>query len=150
MRLGRRFFHPALLGMLVTGIPPALLADQIKKGNLSPEEELRARKLMEMIRCPVCESQSIAESTSFLAKEMRNQVRRFIAEGKSREEILAYYRERYGDEIFLVPLDQKKRLLFYLSPFLFFLLGLAGVIYYIYRLNHSPPPSAPNSHSSRA
>jgi cytochrome c-type biogenesis protein CcmH len=97
---------------------------------LPPELEERAQRLMKMIRCPVCESQSVAESTSFLANEIRDRIRTFLSQGKSDGEILNYFRERYGDEILLLPQGRGGKLFLWI-PAIFFLLGLGVVALYL-------------------
>jgi len=97
---------------------------------LPPQLEERAQRLMKMIRCPVCESQSVADSTSFLANEIRDRIRTFLSQGKSDGEILNYFRERYGDEILLLPQGNTGRLFLWI-PAIFFLLGLGVVALYL-------------------
>ena len=51
------------------------------------KQELRARNISKNIRCMVCQNQSIDESNSHLAKDLRILIRDKIVEGKSDEEI---------------------------------------------------------------
>lgn len=134
---------PLRLGTLFLFLPFffPLGHSRLSAQELTEKEEHRAQRLMEMIRCPVCESQSVGASTSFLAQEMRNQIRRFVQEGKTDEEILAYYRERYGEEILLVPQGSSPNLLFWGAPFLMFLLGVLVVGFYLYRLKTGGSPA---------
>jgi cytochrome c-type biogenesis protein CcmH len=66
-------------------------------------EEARAQNLFRSVKCPVCEGQAVGDSDSDTAKEFQAIIREKIRAGKSDEEIYAFFRERYGDEILLFP-----------------------------------------------
>lgn len=63
------------------------------------KQEAKAQKLMQEIRCLVCQGQSISDSDAELAGDMRDLVRRRIAAGEKPEHIRAWLIERYGDWI---------------------------------------------------
>ncbi len=81
-------------------LPPAPLAyEQLK----DPEQEARARALMESLRCLKCQSQSIADSDAPMAGDMRHQVRTRIAAGDEPDAIRDWLVERYGDYVSYSP-----------------------------------------------
>ena len=63
----------------------------------------RARSIAETIKCPVCKSQSAAESDSAAAKAIRTEVARRIDTGQTDDEIREYFAGTYGEEILLTP-----------------------------------------------
>lgn len=63
----------------------------------------RAYSLEQRLRCPVCKSVSIAESPSDTATGMRQIVQTQVRAGRSDQQILDYFRARYGDWILLDP-----------------------------------------------
>jgi len=65
------------------------------------EIELRARDVVNALRCVVCQNQSIEESEATLAKDMRVIVRERIASGESDAQVIEFMRERYGDYVFI-------------------------------------------------
>jgi len=67
------------------------------------KQELRARDISKNIRCMVCQNQSIDESNSPLAKDLRILIRNKIKEGNKNEEIYKFLTDRYGDFILLKP-----------------------------------------------
>ena len=93
--------------------------------ELTPEQQRRAVGLYDELKCPVCKSQSVASSTSFLSEEMKKQIREFIASGKTDREIVDYYVTRYGDWILMRPKTEGSGLFAWLVP-VFLLLGVAG------------------------
>ncbi len=68
-----------------------------------PEQEARAQDLMREIRCVACENEPISNSGSDIAADMRERVRAMVSEGKSNEEIRAWFSERYGEFVLFRP-----------------------------------------------
>ncbi len=97
-----------------------------------PGLEDRVRAIASELRCVVCQNLSVADSPSELAKEMRNLVRELVQQGKSREEIDAYFVSRYGEFVLLSPPKRGFNLLVWGLPFLAIVVG-AGVVYLVAR-----------------
>jgi cytochrome c-type biogenesis protein CcmH len=109
---------PALADSL---LPPAPLADvQLP----DPEQERKAKALMETIRCVVCQGQSIADSDAEMAGDMRSLIRERIRAGESPDEIRAWLISRYGEWISFEPPFEPKTWLLWLLPILLVLAGL--------------------------
>ena len=68
------------------------------------------------IRCPVCQGMSIAESPSPMAQDMMGRVRAMLKEGKTGEDIRAYFVQRYGVWVLLDPPKQGFILFVWLVP----------------------------------
>lgn len=98
----------------------------------SVEVEDRTREIASELRCVVCQNLSVADSPSDLAKEMRNLVREQVQQGKSREEIQAYFVSRYGEYVLLSPPKRGFNLLVWGLPFLAIAVG-GGVVYLVVR-----------------
>ncbi|MBX3595234.1 cytochrome c-type biogenesis protein [Sphingomonas sp.] len=64
-----------------------------------PAREAQAAGLMAELRCLVCQGQSIADSDSDMAADMRRVVRTRIASGERPAEVRAWLIERYGDYV---------------------------------------------------
>ena len=88
-----------------------------------PALEARARALSLQLRCVQCQSQSIDDSDSPLAKDLRRLVRERIMLGDTDEQVIAYIVERYGDYVLLKPPVQGNTLLLWLAPILIFAAG---------------------------
>jgi len=101
--------------------------DEILKNS---KFELRARNISKNIRCMVCQNQSIDESNSPLAKDLRILIRDKIKEGNKDEEIYKFLTDRYGDFILLKPPLNSKNLILWLFPFIFLFLGVYVVFYH--------------------
>tara|TARA_B100000029_G_C17172752_1_gene813927 strand:- start:234 stop:641 length:408 start_codon:yes stop_codon:yes gene_type:complete len=99
--------------------------------TIEPEEvlkdkklELRAREISKSIRCMICQNQSIDDSNSQIAKDLRILIRKKITEGKNDKEIYKFLTDRYGDFILLKPPFNIKTLALWFLPFIFFVLGV--------------------------
>lgn len=74
-----------------------------KKHKLTESELKEKEELMNEIRCLVCSGQTIKDSETELAKNMRSFIDSQFEEGKSKAEVLHKLKELYGDEITLNP-----------------------------------------------
>ena len=103
------------------GISLAVEPDEILKNN---KKEVRARNISKKIRCMVCQNQSIDESNSPLAKDLRLLIRNKIEEGKEDKEIYKFLTDRYGDFILLDPPIKLGTLALWFLPIFFLLFGI--------------------------
>ena len=55
------------------------------------------------LRCPTCESLSVADSPSAPAAEIRRQIAVLLAEGRTAAEVKRHFVDRYGEWILLAP-----------------------------------------------
>ena len=97
-----------------------------------PQLELRARTISKNIRCMICQNQSIDESASPLAKDLRILVRNKLTEGLTDKEIYKFLTDRYGDFILLKPPLIKNTYVLWCIPFIIFILGII-VFYWNYK-----------------
>ena len=102
--------------------PSEVLAD--------PVLEARARALSTEIRCLVCQNQSIDDSSSRLAKDLRILIRKKISEGKSDKEIYNFLTDRYGEFILLNPPFKNYTFFLWLFPFALLLIGCFVVFWH--------------------
>ena len=94
--------------------------------------EQRTRDVAALLRCPVCQGLSVADSPSTMATNMRGQVRELVAAGYDQEQILAYFERSYGEFVRLQPPLRGVNWLVWLAPILG-LLGGAGVVWWALR-----------------
>jgi len=99
----------------------ALQPDEILKNQ---QQEQRAREISKIIRCMVCQNQSIDDSNAPLARDLRILIREKIKQGETNKEIYKFLTDRYGDFILLKPPLKLSTLVLWFSPFLFFILGI--------------------------
>jgi cytochrome c-type biogenesis protein CcmH len=90
---------------------------------------------------PCCWQESVAVHRSEAAAEMRAEIGRMVAAGRTEDQIVSEYVARYGERILLEPLGSKL-LWLRLIPVAAAALALAGLILLIRRLRRRPPPPA--------
>jgi len=94
-----------------------------------PEQEQQAVKLMDSLRCVVCQGQPISGSNADLAADMRRVVREKIAAGEKPENVRAWLVQRYGDWVSFKPQVKPATMPLWLLP----LLALAGGLFLVTR-----------------
>ena len=115
----RYFIQFALLLLLIQGA----FAESIDvKDFENSSQESRYIDLIDNIRCPVCQGQSIGGSNSGLAKDLREQVRIMILSDKSDDDIYLFMIERYGDFVIFKPPINWKTYLLWFTPLIFLVL----------------------------
>ncbi len=94
-----------------------------------PVLEARARDLSKGLRCLVCRNESIDESSSELAEELRVLVRERLVMGETDAQVLDYLVARYGEYVLLEPTKGGANLILWIAPLGLLLLGgaVAGV-----------------------
>ena len=85
--------------------------------------EAMTTALASELRCPVCQGNSIQDSPSELAQQMRSLIRDQLRSGKTPDEVRAYFVDKYGEWILLAPKAQGLNLIVYLVPFAALALG---------------------------
>ncbi|MGR8930636.1 MAG: cytochrome c-type biogenesis protein [Gammaproteobacteria bacterium] len=93
-----------------------------------PAKEEAYQSLITELRCLVCQNQTIADSNADLAKDLRQQVYDMLRQGKSRQDIVNFMTQRYGDFVMYRPAFNVKTLLLWLGPAVFLLSGIIAVI----------------------
>jgi len=87
--------------------------------GVSQEIDRNEKVMIELaaeLRCVVCQNQSLLESDSDLAKDLKNLILLKLSEGKSKEEIKQFLVERYGEFILFKPLMNKSNLVLWFAP----------------------------------
>ncbi|MCW8964110.1 MAG: cytochrome c-type biogenesis protein CcmH [Gammaproteobacteria bacterium] len=116
-----RLINILLAGWLLMASGLALAIQDIELRNV--EDEPRFNELSNVLRCMVCQNQSIADSNAELARDFRNQVKEKINAGQSNDEIVDYMVQRYGDYILYKPPFNVATALLWLGPFLLVIVG---------------------------
>ena len=106
-----------------------------------------------MLRCPVCQGLSVGDSPSAMAMNMKEQVRELLARGYSREQILSYFEQSYGQFVLLKPKFQGVNSLVWILPLLALAIGAGLVIFKMKKLERpvvvKQPADAPDDYVSR-
>ncbi len=104
--------------------------------------EARTAAVASTLRCPVCQGESIQDSPSELAQQMRSVVRDRLRSGESPEQVKAYFVSRYGEWILLEPKMSGLNVLLYAVPVVLVIGGLALVVVLVRRWTTAAGPTA--------
>lgn len=93
------------------------------------------------LRCPVCQSESAADSSSASSIEFRNIIRERLQAGESRADIIGFFQNKYGDWILMDPPARGLYLWVWGLPVAAGVLGLGflGVLLARWRKNAAEP-----------
>lgn len=140
-----------LLAALLLSLASAGVARAVDPEEQLPNahQEARARAISRELRCVVCQSQTIDDSSAPVAKALRKLVRDRIVAGDSDRQVVAAVTARYGEFVLLKPRFQWSTALLWLGPFAVLGLGGAGAAVYIRRQSLADREPAPLSDAER-
>jgi cytochrome c-type biogenesis protein CcmH len=113
-----------LLLLLCTGA----VAKEATPVAADPALEARVVAITAELRCLVCQNQTIADSTSGLADDLRNQVREQLKNGASDAQVLAFMTDRYGDFVLYRPPFKASTALLWIGPTALLVIGLGALV----------------------
>lgn len=95
------------------------------RANQASDSALEAMTtvLASELRCPVCQGNSIQDSPSELAQQMRDLIRDQLRSGKTPDEVRSYFVDKYGEWILLSPKAEGLNLIVYIVPLIAVLVG---------------------------
>ena len=117
------------------------------KGTAMTGEQLfrETSRVGSLLRCPVCQGMSIADSPSEMAVNMKGQVRELLARGYTEEQILKYFELSYGQFVLLKPKFEGVTGMVWILPVVVLALGLVVVFVKLRKLEKNPEPPAPST-----
>ncbi|MDT0582679.1 cytochrome c-type biogenesis protein [Brumicola blandensis] len=68
-----------------------------------PKDRKTFLELTAVLRCPMCQNQNIADSDAMIAHDMRRKVYNLLKEGNSKQDVIDFMKERYGDFVYYQP-----------------------------------------------
>ncbi|MBV8516927.1 MAG: cytochrome c-type biogenesis protein CcmH [Acidobacteria bacterium] len=133
-----------LLFVATLRVPDAAQFVGAPKGMPVADAQLAARthEVASLLRCPVCQGMSVADSPSEMAINMKEQVRELLARGYTEEQILKYFELSYGQFVLLRPKFEGVNALVWLLPLFAVVVGVAIVLLKIRKLEQPLPPRA--------
>ena len=136
----------AVLAVLLLSGPvlaqePAAPPDQ---ALTSPTQEARAQRLFSVVRCVVCQHESIADSPAGIAGDMRRLIREEIAAGATDQAVRDDLVRRYGDYVLFTPPVRLGTWLLWFGPGLLVFAGIAALVVFGRRKPQETEPLSPD------
>lgn len=95
----------------------------------SDKQAQEFRELTLELRCPKCQNNSIGDSNAIIATDMKDKVYELLQKGESKEEVINYMVDRYGNFVTYNPPLNAATIILWAGPMLFLMFGLAFIIY---------------------
>ena len=127
-----RFLNSLCLAtcLLLAGLTTALAKEALPMAQ-DPVLEKRLVLISEELRCLVCQNESLASSRAELANDLREEVRKLIAQNLSDQHIKDYLVNRYGDFVLYRPQVKPLTWALWFGPFLLLAAAVWGIFAYM-------------------
>ena len=102
--------------------------------------ERATEEVSSLMRCPVCQGLSVADSPASSAVDLKAEVRRQVALGYTKEQVIASFERSYGEFIRLEPKAEGFNWLVWIAPVLAL---VAGAVVIFLRLRPVKPQPVP-------
>ena len=94
----------------------------------SQEQEKEYQQLTQELRCPQCQNNNIADSNATIAVDIRAKVFELLQEGKSKQQVVDYMVQRYGNFVTYDPPLTAATIMLWVLPLLLVLFGISLVL----------------------
>jgi len=146
--------------MLVVALAAVLLSAPAASAQpaAKPALEQEAKQIETMVIAPCCWSQQVSVHQSPAADEMKKDIRKQLAEGKTRQQILDAYVAQYGEQILAEPPARGFSRTLYILPVLLLVLSAVVLSVVVKRMAGQPavaggpaepPPAAKDAYGER-
>ena len=110
--------------ILLLGFSSAVWAGGVEERSFTnPEQEQQYKKLVNELRCLVCQNQNLADSNAELAQDLREEIYGMIQKGLDDKQVVAFMVDRYGDFVLYRPPFNASTALLWIGPFLALFFG---------------------------
>ncbi len=128
------------LVLAVVAVTGAIWSFMILSAARNETLDQRVHDVASQLKCPVCQGESVADSPSQISQQMRGVIRQQLQSGKSEQQIIQYFIDRYGQQIVWSPPWQGFTLLAWLVP-IALLLGGVVLLFIVLRDWRTAPPT---------
>ncbi len=90
----------------------------------SRQQEESYQRLIEELRCLVCQNQNLADSNAELAQDLRQKTYEMVKSGMDDKAIIEYMVNRYGDFVLYRPPVRSSTMLLWVGPFIILIAGI--------------------------
>ncbi|WKA60848.1 cytochrome c-type biogenesis protein [Pectobacterium aroidearum] len=128
----------SFLGALLLSFSVLASSEVLRFDNDTQEQQFR--ELTMQLRCPKCQNNSIADSNSMIASDMRQKVYELMQQGQTKEQVVDYMVDRYGYFVTYEPPITPFTILLWLLPALFLAAGAWMIIRRAHRIKSVKEP----------
>ena len=106
---------PLLALVLITAGAMTALGVGARDILAAPTLDDQVSAISKELMCPVCAGQTVADSGSQLAEQMRAEIRQRLQAGQTREQIIAYFIGQFGEGVLASPRPRGSGLVLWLA-----------------------------------
>lgn len=106
----------------------ATAEDATTRSFTTEQQRNTYQQLIKELRCPKCQNQNIADSNAPLAEDMRDKSYEMLKQGQSKQEIIDFMVERYGNFVHYKPPFTVATAVLWLGPVAILLIGLGVAV----------------------
>ncbi|MCL6333755.1 cytochrome c-type biogenesis protein CcmH [Pectobacterium carotovorum subsp. carotovorum] len=128
----------SFLSALLLSFSVLASSEVLRFDNATQEQQFR--ELTMQLRCPKCQNNSIADSNSMIASDMRQKVYELMQQGQTKEQVVDYMVDRYGYFVTYEPPITPFTVLLWLLPALFLAVGSWVIIRRARRIRSAKEP----------
>ncbi|MDE2766124.1 MAG: cytochrome c-type biogenesis protein CcmH [Chloroflexota bacterium] len=138
LRLGRAALVIAgLLLLAASAAATTVMAQDDAASDLPPEVEEAALRLDKQLMCPICPGETLNQSQTALAKQMRAVIRQRLLEGESEQEVKDYFVSVYGESVLAEPPRRGFWLTAWLVPAAAAVVGAGALVFIVRSMRRS-------------
>ena len=130
-----------LCAAIMLGTPLAALAREAAPAAADPALEARVMRIAAELRCLVCQNQTIADSHSGLAEDLRREVREQLRRGATDDQVVQFMTDRYGDFVRYRPPFKASTALLWVGPGVLVVGGVVTLTLVLRRRSRLAPES---------
>ncbi|AWL11312.1 Cytochrome c-type bioproteinis protein CcmH [Saliniradius amylolyticus] len=93
-----------------------------------PAKRQLFNELSAELRCPKCQNQNIADSNAMVARDLKRKTYQLVQQGQSKQQVIEYMKQRYGDFVYYQPPVTPLTSLLWLLPVGFILLAIMALV----------------------
>jgi cytochrome c-type biogenesis protein CcmH len=123
------------VGLLVVLVVALIIGTSRPAAHRTPEQ--RVQHITSQLRCPVCQGETVADSSATISQDIRALVKQRIAEGQSDQDILSYVVRQYPGTRLLPPASGVG-LIVWTLPVIALIAGAAGLFFAFRRWRSRP------------
>lgn len=102
------------IALAIIGASMATIVGILATDEASPRD--RADALASRLKCPVCESETIADSPTDLARDLQDLIAEQVADGWTDQEVIDFFIATYGEQVLLDPPAGGRTALLWIAP----------------------------------
>jgi len=103
----------------------ALISISAQAASVDQDIEIQMKNIASELRCLVCQNETLADSHAELAIDLKNEIRKMLKNKASKQEIIAFMVQRYGDFVLYRPPLKSTTFLLWFGPLIIGIIAIS-------------------------